>query len=54
MNHVLSERNHARGYDRIHSSARCFGDEIMCPLADMVSANISRITQSKLSKTKSI
>jgi hypothetical protein len=40
--------------DLIYSSARCFIDEIAYTFADMVSANFGRITQSRLSKTKSV
>jgi hypothetical protein len=43
-NHVLSDKNRARGYDSIHTSSRCFSDKIMGALADMVSANFIQFT----------
>jgi hypothetical protein len=43
-----------RGYNSVHSSVRYFGDEIMCTLADMVSANFIQITQNKVSVPKSV
>jgi hypothetical protein len=43
-----------RDYDLVYSSACCFDGEIMYTLTDMVSANISRITQNKLLKPKSV
>jgi hypothetical protein len=54
MYRALSKRNRARGYDPIYPSARCFGDKIAYTEADMVSANFSQITQSKLTKPKSV
>jgi hypothetical protein len=54
LNRASSEWNRARDYDPVYSSARCFGGEILYALADMVSANVIRITQNKLSKPKSV
>jgi hypothetical protein len=42
---VLSEKNRARGYNPIYSSARCFDDEIAYTFADMVPANFSQIAE---------
>jgi hypothetical protein len=50
----VSERNLARGYDPIYPLARYFGDENECTLADRVSASFGRITQNKLSVSKSV
>jgi hypothetical protein len=51
---MLSEKNRARGYNLIYSSARCFKDKIVYMFADIVSANFGRITPNKLSVPKSV
>jgi hypothetical protein len=50
---ALSEKNRARGYNPIYSSARCFEDKIAYTFADIVSANFGRIKSNKLSVPKS-
>jgi hypothetical protein len=54
LNCAVSEKNCARGYNLIHSSACCFEDKIAYTFADIVSANFGRITQNKLSMPKSV
>ena len=51
---ALSEKNRARGYNPIYSSACCFEDKIANTFADIVSANVGRITPNKLSVPKSV
>jgi hypothetical protein len=51
---ALSEKNRARGYNPIYSSARCFEDKIVYTFAYIVSANFGRITPNKLSVPKSV
>jgi hypothetical protein len=52
--HGFSEKNRARGYNPIYSSARCFEDKIAYTFADIVLANFGRITSNKLSVSKSV
>jgi hypothetical protein len=51
---ALSEKNRAWGYNPIYSSARCFEHKIAYTFADIVSANIGRITPNKLLVSKSV
>jgi hypothetical protein len=43
-----------RKYDSFYSSARCFGDDNECTIANRISANFGRIMQNKLSVPKSV
>jgi hypothetical protein len=42
---VSSEKNRARDYNPIYSSARCFEDKIAYTFIDMVPANFSQIAE---------